>query len=298
MTDETCYTVKGQRFSAGPLDTGLYIVATPIGNLGDITLRALETLAAADVIACEDKRVSAKLLNHFSIRSQLTSYHEHNADKAGAELLAALGEGQPVALISDAGTPLISDPGYRLVTQARQAGHPVYPIPGASSVMAALSAGGLPTDRFFFEGFLPAKAAARAKRLQELAAVPATLVLFESPNRLNAALAAISETVGADRQIRICRELTKLHEEIAAGSAGELAMEWSTRQVKGEIVILIEPAPPRDDQVDPEEVLADLLKTMSVSRAASEAVTLTGLPKREMYQLALKLESRRKEGRK
>lgn len=296
--DGSGYTVKGQRFSAGPLDAGLYIVATPIGNLGDITLRALETLAAADVIACEDKRVSAKLLNHFSIRSQLTSYHEHNADKAGAELLAALGEGQSVALISDAGTPLISDPGYRLVTQAGQAGHRVYPIPGASSVMAALSAGGLPTDRFFFEGFLPAKAAARAKRLKELAAIRATLVLFESPNRLNAVLAAIAETLGVGRQIRICRELTKLHEEIAAGSAGELAKAWSERQVKGEVVILIEPGAANASEVDPETLLADLLETMSVSRAASEAVTLTGLPKREMYQLALKLESRRTEGSK
>ena len=279
------------------LTPGLYIVSTPIGNLGDITLRAVEVLRQCDGVACEDTRVTGKLLKHLGISKPMWRYDDHSEHRDRTRLVESM-RSRAVALVSDAGTPMVSDPGYRLVTQARQAGHPVYPIPGASSVMAALSAGGLPTDRFFFEGFLPAKAAARAKRLKELAAVPATLVLFESPNRLNAALAAIAETVSADRQIRICRELTKLHEEIAAGSAGELAMEWSTRQVKGEIVILIEPAPPRDDQVDPEEVLADLLKTMSLSRAASEAVTLTGLPKRELYKLALSLESRRKEGRK
>src|SRR6202165_2164095 len=177
---ERRYALNGQSVIAPPLAPGLHLVATPIGNLRDITLRALETLAAADLIACEDTRVTRKLLDHYGIATPLTPYHEHNAAAARPKLLARLAEGKAVALVSDAGTPLLSDPGYKLVRVAHEAGHAVSAVPGASSLLAALTAGGLPTGRFFFEGFLPAKAAQRRARVAELSRIPATLVLFET----------------------------------------------------------------------------------------------------------------------
>src|SRR5689334_9315230 len=196
------YVLAGQPIEPPRLAAGLHLVATPIGNLRDITLRALETLAAADVIACEDSRVTRKLLDHFGIATPLTPYHEHNAASARPKLLSRLSNGEAVALVSDAGTPLISDPGYKLVRAAQEAGHAVTSIPGPSALLAALTNAGLPTDRFFFEGFLPAKASQRSARIAQLARMPATLVLFESGPRLADALAALAEGFG-DREAAI-----------------------------------------------------------------------------------------------
>ena len=196
---------SASRSTAHSVEPGLYLVATPIGNLGDISLRALETLAAADCIACEDTRVTRKLTERYGIGTHLMSYHEHNADEALPKIIARLAEGQAVALVSDAGTPLISDPGYRLVRAAVEAGHAVTALPGASAVLAALSLAGLPTDRFFFEGFLPPKQGARQKRIAELAAIPATLVLFESGPRLGASLADLAAGLGARAAVGVPR---------------------------------------------------------------------------------------------
>src|SRR5499427_2963268 len=219
------YTIAGQTIAAPPLAPGLHLVATPIGNLRDVSLRALEILAAADVIACEDTRVTRKLLSHYGIATPLTPYHDHNAATARPKLIARLAAGARVALVSDAGTPLVSDPGYRLVRATQAAGHPVTAAPGASAVLAALSVAGLPTDRFFFEGFLPAKEAARRTRIAELARIPATLVLFETGPRLAAALADLAAGLG-EREAAICRELTKMHEEVRRGSLSELARTY------------------------------------------------------------------------
>src|ERR1700751_180610 len=210
------YTIAGQNVTAPPLAPGFYLVATPIGNLRDLSLRALEILAAADVIACEDTRVTRKLLSHDGIGTPLTPYHDHNAATARPKLIAPLAEGARVALVSDAGTPLVSDPGYRLVRAAQAAGHPVTAAPGPSAVLAALAVAGQPPDRFFFEGFLPAKEAARRTRIAELARIPATLVLFETGPRLAAALADLAAGFGA-REAAVCRELTKLYEEVRRG---------------------------------------------------------------------------------
>lgn len=282
------YHVDGHKIAASSPRGGLYIVATPIGNMSDITLRALETLAGADVIACEDTRVSGKLLKRYSIDTPLVAYHEHNASRMGPSLIARLQSGESVALISDAGTPLISDPGHRLVVEARAASIRVVPIPGASASIAALSAAGMPVDRFLFEGFLPSKSTARRKRLEELARIPATLILYESPNRLEACLLDIAECLGPQRQVTICREITKMHEEFVSDTAQELASRYRDTKVKGEIVLLVEP-PHGQDAIDIVELLSGLLEEMSVSRAASEAASITGLPKREIYQQALEL---------
>src|SRR5215510_13533176 len=235
------YTLAGHSTVAPPLPAGLYLVATPIGNLRDITVRALEVLAAADLIACEDTRVTRKLLDHYGIATPLTSYHEHNAAEARPKLIARLADGAAIALVSDAGTPLVSDPGYKLVREARAAGTNVTALPGASAVLAALTLSGLPTDRFLFEGFLPAKEEARRARITELKRIPATLVLFESGARLAAALADLAAELGP-RQAAICRELTKLYEEIRRGDLGTLAREAAhADEPRGEIVIVVAP---------------------------------------------------------
>lgn len=283
------YRIAGHSIECPQLEAGLYVVATPIGNLRDITIRALETLCAADVIACEDSRISSRLLRHYGIATQMTAYHEHNAEHAAGKLLDRLAAGQSVALISDAGTPLISDPGYRLVSAAREAGIAVVPVPGPSAAIAALSAGGMATDRFLFAGFLPPKQAARRKALAGLADVDATIIVYESPKRLAGLLGDITGQMGAERQLRICRELTKLHEEIDGGTAGELASRWADRNVKGEVVVLIAGHQPRVDADAAQAILRECLETMSVSRAAGEAARLTGLPKRELYALALQI---------
>lgn len=284
------YTLGSTAHQAPALPGGLYLVATPIGNLRDVTLRALETLAAADVIACEDSRVTRKLTEHYGIATPLTPYHDHNAAEARPKLLARLAEGQAVALVSDAGTPLISDPGYKLVRAASAAGFTVTAVPGASAVLTALSAAGLPTDRFFFEGFLPPKQSARQKRIAALAAIPATLVIFESGPRMAAALADLAEGFGA-RDAAICRELTKLHEEIGRDSLAALAHRYSTGgETRGEFVIVV--APPQDEvgsDVDVDAMLRRALDRVSVKDAVGEVALATGRPRREVYQRALAL---------
>ncbi|GAB4358040.1 MAG: 16S rRNA (cytidine(1402)-2'-O)-methyltransferase [Oricola sp.] len=286
------FILGGREIAAPPLDPGLYVVATPIGNLGDVTIRALETLAACDLLACEDTRVTRRLLDRYGIRQKPVAYHEHNAETAGPKLLAALREGRAVALVSDAGTPLVSDPGYRLVAAARAAGIRVIPVPGASATLAALAASGLPSDDFRFIGFLPAKDGARRARLAELVHQPSTLIAFESPNRLPAALAAIADVFGPDRPVCVARELTKRFETILTGPATEIRDRFASETVKGEIVILVAPAPAGDTEWTPEKtdaLLRDMLRSLPVSKAAREAAQLTGLPKSALYARLLEL---------
>ena len=284
------YAPFGIAIDAAKAEPGLYLVATPIGNLGDITLRALEVLAGADVIACEDTRVTRKLIERYGITTPLTAYHEHNAAEARPKLLARLAGDQAIALVSDAGTPLISDPGYKLVRAACEAGHPVTALPGPSSVLAALSVAGLPTDRFFFEGFLPPKQAARQKRAAVLANIPSTLVMFESGPRVAAMLADLAAAFGK-RTAAVCRELTKLHEEVRRGDLETLAHEYTAgAETRGEFVIVV--APPAEeeeisDNVD--ELLRQALRRVSVKDAVGEVALVTGHPRREVYQRALNL---------
>ncbi len=284
------FSIDGVRIAAKPLAPGLYVVATPIGNLGDMTLRGLATLAAADLIACEDTRVTRVLTGRYGIATPLTAYHDHNAERQRPKLLALLAEGKAVALVSDAGTPLVSDPGYRLVVEAAAAGHAVVPVPGASAVMAGLVASGLATDSFLFAGFLPPKAAGRRKRLAALATVPATLVFFESPQRVAATLADMADVLGA-RDAAVARELTKAFETVRRGTLAELAATFAGEPApRGEIVILVGPpgeAAPDADAAD--RLLGELLKTRSVKEATAEAAAATGLPRRDLYRRALEL---------
>jgi 16S rRNA (cytidine1402-2'-O)-methyltransferase len=284
------YAPFGVRVAAPKTKPGLHLVATPIGNLGDITLRALETLAGADVIACEDTRVTRKLADRFGIATPLTPYHEHNAVEARPKLLARLARGEAVALVSDAGTPLISDPGYRLVREAQARGFAVTALPGASSVLAALSVAGLPTDRFFFEGFLPPKTVGRQKRIAALATIPATLVLFESGARIAGTLADLAAGLGA-RDAAVCRELTKLHEEVTRAPLDALARDWAAgAETRGEFVVVV--APPREEDmpaVDIDAMLKAALARVSVKDAVGEVALATGKPKREVYRRALDL---------
>jgi 16S rRNA (cytidine1402-2'-O)-methyltransferase len=285
------YVLNGQSAIAPALEPGLYLVATPIGNLRDITLRALETLAAADLIACEDTRVTHKLLDRYGISTQLTPYHDHNAAQARPKLLARLKDGATVALVSDAGTPLVSDPGYKLVRAARDAGASVTALPGASAVLAALTLAALPTDRFFFEGFLPSKEGQRRIRVAALARVPATLVLFESGPRIAAALADLSAGLGS-REAAICRELTKLHEEVRRGDLATLAREYADApEPRGEIVIVIAPPEPQGELSanDLDTLLQQALARLSVKEAVAEVAAVTGQPRRDVYQRALAL---------
>jgi len=263
-------------------------VATPIGNLGDISLRALEVLAAAEIICCEDTRVTRKLLDHYAIVTPLTPYHEHNAAAARPKILARLAAGDAIALVSDAGTPLVSDPGYKLAREASQAGHAVTAVPGASAVLTALSLAALPTDRFFFEGFLPPKQAARQKRIAELVRIPATLVLFESGPRLADALADLAAGLG-EREAAVCRELTKLHEEVRRSDLLSLAQDYSQgAETRGEMVIVI--APPQEQQAeDIDALLRNALARVSVKDAVGEVALATGRSRREVYQRALEL---------
>jgi 16S rRNA (cytidine1402-2'-O)-methyltransferase len=286
------YFLNDRDVVARQLAAGLYLVATPIGNLGDISLRALETLAGADTIACEDTRVTGKLLERYGIRASLTPYHEHNAATARPKILERLAGGGSDALVSDAGTPLISDPGYKLVQAAQEAGHTVTAIPGASSVLTALSVSGLPTDRFFFEGFLPAKQAARHERAVALARIPATLVMFESGPRMAASLADLADVFG-ERPAAICRELTKLHEEVRRGHLAELASHYAEGgETRGEFVIVI--APPADDEQkasaeDIDAMLRQTLARSSLKDAVAAIADATGQPRKDIYRRALQL---------
>jgi len=285
------YAVAGHVVAAPKAAPGLYLVATPIGNLGDITLRGLQTLAGVDVIACEDTRITRRLTERYSISAELIPYHEHNAEAARPRLLERLARGGSIALVSDAGTPLISDPGYKLVRAVCAAGHTVTALPGPSSVLAALAVAGLPTDRFFFDGFLPPKQQARRTRLAELARIDATLVLFESGGRVQDTLGDLAQIM-AGREAAICRELTKLHEEISRATIAELAANASTLETRGEFVLVI--GPPADDadtMADDalDELLKEQLQRESVKDAVMYAVELSGRPRREVYARALAL---------
>jgi len=284
------YRVDGREFTARPLPPGLYLVATPIGNLADVTLRALETLAAADLVACEDTRVTARLLERYGIRTALTPYHDHNAAAARPKILARMRDGGAVALVSDAGTPLVSDPGFRLVRAAQEEGLAVTAVPGPSAVLAALAVAGLPTDRFFFEGFLPPKDAARRSRIAELARIPATLVLFEAGPRIAEALAALAEGLG-DRTAAVCRELTKLHEEIRRDTLASLARAYAAGgETRGEFVLVIAPPEtraPSAEEID--ELLRQALRTQTVKDAVGAVAAATGEPRANVYRRALAL---------
>lgn len=285
------YVLAGQRMTAGPLAPGLHVVATPIGTLADITLRALETLAGADLILCEDTRVTRKLTSHYGISTPLAAYHEHNAPEMRPVVLEKLAAGARLALVSDAGTPLVSDPGFKLVRDAIAAGADVTSAPGASAVLTALVLSGLPTDRFFFEGFLPAKAQARAARIAELARLPATLVLFESGPRLAASLADLAAGLG-DRPAAVARELTKRFEEVRRASLPELAAALASEPApKGEIALVV--GPPREEEALPgsdlDAALTAALARVSVKDAVAEVAASTGVPRREVYARALEL---------
>src|SRR5271169_2815493 len=280
------YILAGRPVDVGKLAAGLHVVATPIGNLGDITLRALATLAGADLIACEDTRVTRKLLDRYGITTTLTPYHEHNATKARPALLRRLADGAAIALVSDAGTPLISDPGFKLVGAAAEAGHTVTSFPGASALLVSLTVAGLPTDQFLFAGFLPPKEAARRARIVELGRIPATLVLFETGPRVAAALADLAAGLGQTRQAALCRELTKLHEEILRGDLASLAQACAGSEPRGEIVVVIAPpaaaAPVSEAEAD--SLLRAALLRVSLKDAVGEVADATGLPRREIYQ--------------
>jgi len=291
---ERTFTWAGQVLTVPRLAQGLYLVATPIGNLGDITLRALETLAGADLIACEDTRITRRLTERFGIAATLTPYHEHNAATARPRLLAKLAQGASIALVSDAGTPLISDPGFKLVREVCAAGLPVTSLPGPSSVLAALSLAGLPTDRFFFEGFLPAKETARRSRLVELERLDSTLVLFESGSRVRASLRDLAAIMG-HREAAICREMTKLHEEVRRGALAELAEAADQLETRGEFVLVIGP-PSRGarvmDDATLDNLLSEALKQGSVKEAVAHAIELSGRPRRQIYTRALQIAGR------
>lgn len=259
--------------------------------MGDITYRAVEVLRAADAVACEDTRVTGKLMARLGLDRPLLSYHEHNADKAGPALVARLKEGAVVALVSDAGTPLVSDPGYRLVRQCVAEGIMVTALPGPSAVLTALQLSGLPSDRFLFAGFLPAKANARRQALRELAAVPASLVFYESPNRLGESLADMAAVLGS-REAAVARELTKLHEEVVRGDLFFLANAYAETPPRGEVVVVV--APPADAlPADADELDSRLRRAVeegaSVKDAAALVAAETGHPRREIYARALKL---------
>ncbi len=289
--DKRSYVIGQTEMAARALEPALYLVATPIGNLSDITLRALETLASADVVACEDTRVSRVLLDRYGIRRRTTAYHEHNAAEAGPKLIEALRAGQSVALISDAGTPLVSDPGYRLVGEALDQGFRVIPIPGPSAALAALTASGLPSDAFLFAGFLSAKAGQRLTKLESFRQVPATLIFFESPRRLAETLGAMVEALGDGRRAAIGRELTKTFEEMRLGTLGELAAHYAAADTpKGEIVICV--GPPEATAQEPEDIdrlLLSLAAEMPASKAAAEAARMTGGQKQALYRRLLEL---------
>lgn len=285
------YRIANVAVPARPLEPALYLVATPIGNLGDMTLRALETLAGADVLACEDTRVTRVLLDRFGITGRPYAYHEHNANEVGPKLINALEEGRSVALVSDAGTPLVSDPGYRLGQLAIDAGHRVVPIPGPSAPLAALVGSGLPADAFLFAGFLPVKEKGRRDRLAELSKIPSTLIFFESPHRIADTVRIAADVLGNDRPACVCRELTKTFEEFRRGTLGELAEHYGDATVKGEIVLVIGP-PAFDDipaAVDVDIMLRELTLSMPATKAAAEAARLTGLSRKDLYQRLIEL---------
>lgn len=285
------YLLAGQRVTPGPIAPGLHIVATPIGALADVTIRALETLAAADLVLCEDTRVTRKLTGHYGITTPLAAYHDHNAAEMRPKILMRLAGGARLALVSDAGTPLVSDPGFKLVRDAIAAGAAVTAAPGPSAVLTALVLSGLPTDRFFFEGFLPPKTHARQARIAEIGRIPATLVLYETGPRVAAALADLAEGLGA-RPAALARELTKRFEEVRRGTLADLAEALAREPApKGEIALVI--GPPENAtpaaEADIDAALGEALKRSSVKDAVAEVAAATGAPRREVYGRAIEL---------
>jgi 16S rRNA (cytidine1402-2'-O)-methyltransferase len=286
------FTAFGLGLEAEPIRPGLYVVATPIGNLKDISFRALATLAAADVVIAEDTRVTKTLLAHYGISTPLVAYHEHNAAVMRPHLMARLESGAALALVSDAGTPLVSDPGFKLVADAAAAGFNVVAVPGPSAVLAALVVAGLPTDRFFFEGFLPPRSAAKRQRIAELASIPGTLVFFESPRRVAETLEDLHAVLG-ERDAAIARELTKHFETVRRGTLADLAAALAQEDPpKGEIVLLVGPPQEGAQALAAEDLdarLAKALETHSVKDAAAIVAGETGQPRRQVYARALEL---------
>jgi 16S rRNA (cytidine1402-2'-O)-methyltransferase len=289
------YTIKGVVFEAESLAPGLHVTSTPIGHLADISLRAVNALAAADEILCEDTRVTGKLLQRYSISTRLVPYHDHNAAKLRPRILGELQAGMALVLVSDAGTPLISDPGFKLARAVIEMGLPLHVIPGPSAPVAALTLSGLPSDRFMFAGFLPERQGERRRLLAELKAVPATLVFFESPRRIETALADIAEVLGP-RPVAVARELTKLHEEALRGEAAEVATLLAKRDVvKGEITLVVAP-PGEAARPEPEEIDAALREAVSImpaGKAAAEVAHRFGLAKKELYERLLVLKDKK-----
>ena len=273
------------------LKPGLYIIATPIGNREDISLRALRILKDVDIIACEDTRVSQKLLKFYNISTKTIHYNDHSKEHHRRAIIDDLHNGKSVALTSDAGTPLISDPGFKLVSEVQEAGIYVTTIPGPSALIAALTLSGLPSDRFFFEGFLPAKSKQRQERLLELKNSTYTVIFYEAPRRLCEVLGEVHEIFGENRGVVVVRELTKMHEEVKKGSAISLQEYYQQQAVKGEIVLLISPMVNNleYDIAGATTLLKDLIKHMSLKDAVKEASDITKLPKNKLYQVALKI---------
>lgn len=275
-----------------PVSPGLYLVATPIGNLRDITLRALDVLAAADLVLAEDTRVTARLLAAYGINKKLVRYDDHIGENVRPKVMAALAGGQTVAMVSDAGTPLVSDPGYRLALDAHAAGHKVHPIPGPSSVLAALSLAGLPSDRFLFAGFTPHRSAGRVAMFEELKGVRATLIFFETGPRLRASLADMAQVLG-DRPAAVARELTKLYEECVRGPLTALAADPRLEAPKGEIVVLVGPGEEAAaTEADADAALSEALERMGPADAASEVARSLGLNRKALYRRALELKGK------
>jgi 16S rRNA (cytidine1402-2'-O)-methyltransferase len=285
------FHIGAHEFEAPAIATGLYLVATPIGNLGDVTIRALQTLAACDVIYCEDTRVTSKLLQRYGLRNAMRNYHDHNEDKSKGAIVAALHEGKTIALVSDAGSPMISDPGYKLVEACVAAGLLVTSVPGASAVVAGLQLSALPSDRFSFMGFLPEKKSQRIKTLASHATHPCTMIYYESPHRVLDALEDLASAYGT-RRIAVARELTKLHEEVVRGTASEIQAIFAARpSIKGEFVIIIETDNQSTHPVDDamiEKAITEALQDMSASKAAALVARTFQLPKEDIYARIVK----------
>jgi len=288
------YSIGGHLFEAEKVSAGLHVTATPIGNLGDITLRALATLAAADQILCEDTRVTAKLTSRYGIHTTLTPYHDHNAAKVRPGIIARLKEGAAIALVSDAGTPLVSDPGYKLVRAAIAEGVNVETLPGPSASLAALALSGLPSDRFLFAGFLPEKRGERRRFLEELKPVRATLIFFDSARRVSQSISDVASVFG-ERETAVLRELTKLHEEVLRGRAGEVAAALAAREtIKGEITLIVAPPSEVQAEIDSNEVdraLTTAASELPAAKAAQQVARQFGLPRRDLYARLLALKA-------
>nr|WP_298896317.1 16S rRNA (cytidine(1402)-2'-O)-methyltransferase [uncultured Altererythrobacter sp.] len=282
-------TIAPEQTLSEPLRPGLYIVATPIGNLGDVTLRAVDILSNCDAVACEDTRVTGKLLKHLGTHKPLIRYDDHASEQASLTIVERA-RSEAIALVSDAGTPLISDPGYRLVKAAREAGVAVTTLPGACAAIAGLTMSGLPNDRFLFAGFLPTKEKARANALAELTSIDATLIFYESGPRLVKSLNAIAD-IWPTREVAVARELTKLYEECRSGTAAELADHYTANPPKGEIVLMVGPPDESASDVDPDELLREALATMKISQAAAQVAKATGLDRKVLYARAMELKA-------